>query len=181
MKLLGVDPGSRVTGWGLLDVRGTRSVLVEAGELALGASSVALPVRLASLHVDFSELVARTRPDAAAVESPFHGVNARDALRLAHARGVIIAVLGVAGVEVAEYSPASVKKAVTGNGRATKEQVRSMVERLLGAPLAASRGDLSDALAVGLCHAAGAGMRDALARAGTARPTSRAARAPRRR
>lgn len=176
MKLLGVDPGSRTTGWGLIEVRGSRSTLIDAGEIALGTSSVPLATRLARLHAGFGEVVERTAPDAAAVETPFHGVNVRDALSLAHARGVILAVLGEAAIDIGEYSPASVKKAVTGNGRATKEQVRVMVERLLGTRVEAGAADLSDALAVGLCHAAGAGLRSAVARVERTRRVVRPAR-----
>jgi crossover junction endodeoxyribonuclease RuvC len=128
-------------------------------------------VRLALLHRDLTGLLGALRPDAAAVESAFHGKNSRSALRLAQARGVILAALAEAGVRVHEYTPATVKSAVTGNGRAPKEQVLGMVQRLLAAPsrIAGSH-DVSDALAVALCHAAASGPMAALARtAGPAR------------
>jgi crossover junction endodeoxyribonuclease RuvC len=106
------------------------------------------------LQQELSDLVERLRPTCAAVESPYHGANARSAFQLAQARGVVLAVLAGAGVEIAEYSPATVKKAVTGNGRAPKAQVRAMVGQLLGRPGIDVSDDLADALAVALCHGA---------------------------
>jgi crossover junction endodeoxyribonuclease RuvC len=117
------------------------------------------------LQQELGALVARLRPTCAAVESPFHGVNARSAFQLAQARGVVLAALAGAGVEIAEYSPATVKKAVTGNGRAPKAQVRSMVGRLLSRPGLDVSDDLADALAVALCHGASQRHRDLLERA----------------
>ena len=162
-RVLGIDPGSQVTGWGLLGGTAVQPCLLEAGVLRLGAGD--FPQRLALLQERLAELVSRLRPTVAAVESPFHGASARSALQLAHARGVILAVLAGAGVEVVEYTPASVKKAVTGSGRADKRQVAAMVGQLLGAALPGSSHDLSDALALALCHLASAGHRTAVARA----------------
>jgi crossover junction endodeoxyribonuclease RuvC len=127
--------------------------------------------RLALLHDRFSELVERLRPSVAAVEAPFHGPSARSALQLAHARGVMLAVLAGAGVEIAEYTPTAVKKAVTGNGRAGKEQVREMVCRLLRQQEGWRSHDISDALAVALCHLTTSSFQSAVDRAG-GRPRS---------
>lgn len=153
MRILGVDPGSLTTGWGLVEQQHGRCLLVEGGIIRLAEVAGTLCGRLAHLQQELDRLVARLQPACAAVEMPFHGVNARSALQLAHARGVILAVLATAGLSVAEYSPATVKKSVTGNGRATKDQVRSMVGQLLGARTPRPSLDLSDALAVALCHA----------------------------
>ncbi len=117
-------------------------------------------------------MVRTHRPTQAAVEATFHGVNARAAFQLAHARGVVLAVLGGEGIPVAEYSPASVKKAVTGNGRADKGQVQAMIGRLLGASARNGPYDVSDALGVAVCHAATLGVRGAVA-AATARGTTK--------
>lgn len=107
------------------------------------------------------------RPTEAAVEAPFHGVSARSALQLAHARGVILAVLGSAAVTVHEYSPASIKKTVTGHGRADKSQVQAMVARLVvAAGEAAQRPDVADAVAAALCHLFGSARATALEKAG---------------
>lgn len=167
-RILGIDPGSQVTGWGLLAGSAAEPRLLEAGVLRLGAGDLAK--RLALLQEQLAQLVSRLRPTAAAVESPFHGASARSALQLAHARGVILAVLAAAEVEVAEYTPATVKKAVTGSGRADKRQVASMVGRLLGGPPPSGSHDLTDALALALCHLASAAHRAAVSRARDSRP-----------
>jgi crossover junction endodeoxyribonuclease RuvC len=123
-------------------------------------------MRLHLLTVEFRELVLRLGPSAAAVEMAFHGVNARAALQLAHARGVLLAVLAGAGIPVAEYTPAAVKKAVTGNGRAEKHQVQWMVARLVRSDTPTAGLDRADALAVALCHLSSVGRLSALTRAG---------------
>lgn len=112
----------------------------------------AFSVRLAGLQRELAGLLARLEPTSAAVESPFHGVNPRSALQLAHARGVVLAVLATTGLEVVEYTPATVKKSVTGTGGADKIQVEFMVAHTLGPAAAESRGDRADAIAVALCH-----------------------------
>ena len=98
------------------------------------------------------------------MESPFAGVNVRSALQLAHARGVILAALASAGLSVAEYTPATVKKSVTGNGRAEKTQVAGMVYRLLRVEVTRQAHDVTDALAVALCHLSSRGMAEAVRR-----------------
>ncbi len=163
MRILGVDPGSLCTGWGLLGGTSSQPILLDCGVIRLPASA-GFPERLHRLHVEFQELVCRLAPSEAAVEMPFHGTNARSALQLAHARGVLLAVLGSERVPMIEYAPAAVKKAVTGNGRADKAQVHAMTARLLGARLEGESFDLTDALGIALCHAASRGLRSALQR-----------------
>jgi crossover junction endodeoxyribonuclease RuvC len=164
-----VDPGSLVTGWGLLAGSPHRPGLVDCGVIRMKAAQP-LPQRLHALRTEFEGIVERLKPHAAAVEAPFHGANARAALQLAHARGVILAVLGGGGVPVVEYSPATIKKAVTGQGHADKEQVQSMVRRLLDERSArAWATDISDALAVALCHLATTRFQNAVSRAGRPR------------
>jgi crossover junction endodeoxyribonuclease RuvC len=153
-RILGVDPGSIVTGWGLVGGAPARPRWLDAGVIRLGRGTGDLAGRLERLHAALAALVERLEPTSAAVEAPYHGANPRSSLLLAHARGVVLAVLAGAGIEVVEYTPATVKKAVTGNGRAPKEQVRAMVGRLLGSPPCGDSTDLSDALAIALCHAA---------------------------
>jgi crossover junction endodeoxyribonuclease RuvC len=150
-RILGVDPGSLATGWGLLGGSAGRPTLLDCGIIRLPPAR-RLEGRLSRLCRELEAVVSRTAPTCAAVEAPYHGVDPRAALKLAQARGVILAVLAGAGLEVAEYAPATVKKSVTGNGRASKQQVRWMVARLLGAT--AESTDVSDALAVALCHSA---------------------------
>jgi len=127
---------------------------------------MALADRLARLHTGMSAVVEQHAPTEAAVEAPFHGVSARSALQLAHARGVVLAVLGISGLRVFEYSPATIKKAVTGNGRAEKEQVEGMVSRLVAGGCPPGRSDIADAIAAALCHLFGTGHADALRKEG---------------
>jgi crossover junction endodeoxyribonuclease RuvC len=138
--------------------RHARPRLVDSGVIRLGRSDVAFPERLHRLAGRLDELVRQLSPTAAAVEAPFHGVNPRSALQLAHARGVVLATLAGAGVPVAEYAPAAVKIAVAGNGRAPKDQVHAMVMRLLGIEDLPGPSDRADAIAVALCHAASMGF-----------------------
>ena len=149
MRVLGVDPGSWNTGWGYVDGP-ARLRLLDCGVIRLRGHGE-FPERLARLRCEVELVIERHRPEAAAVEAPFHGASARSALQLAQARGVILAALAGAGIPVAEWTPATVKKAVTDNGRADKDQVRAIVCRQFG--LAPDQPhDLTDALAVALCH-----------------------------
>ena len=132
-RILGVDPGSLATGWGVVS-GGPEPEWIGSGLIRAGTSRVALGDRLSKLHEELGRVVRTFRPGCAAVETLYHGINSRSALGLAHARGVILAVLAAEGIEIVEYAPATVKQAVVGNGRATKEQVRLMVERLLRQP-----------------------------------------------
>ena len=152
MLILGLDPGSLHTGFGLLEKRGAELKALDLGRFSC-PRDLALPHRLAHLTSCLDELVARARPDLAALESPFHGMNARSLVVLAQARGALLAVLGGRGVEVREFTPAAVKSAVAGNGRADKEQVARMVRLLLGLGDRRFAADATDALALALCCA----------------------------
>lgn len=152
MLILGIDPGSRHTGWGVLSWRGDEQRLVADGRLST-SGHLALPQRLAGLSRDIDELVERYDPDAAAVEAPYYGMNPRSLIVLAQARGAILAALARRGLEVLEYSPAEVKTAVAGNGRAEKSEVARMVRRLLSLGEAARAADTTDAIALALCCA----------------------------
>jgi len=149
VAILGVDPGSVATGWAVVAGTPERPQVLACGVIKTQARKP-FGERLATIQDRFVEILGEHRPALAAVESPFHGASARSALQLAHARGVILAALSKAGIVTAEYSPASVKKTVAGNGRATKEQVAYMVERIAG--IRSASHDLTDAVAVALCH-----------------------------
>jgi len=168
LRILGVDPGSITTGWGLIGGSPSRPELLDAGVIRLSGADFA--IRLGLLKVQFEELIGRLHPDSSAVESPFHAANSRSALQLSHARGVILAGLAAAGVDVAEYTPATVKKSVTGSGRAGKSQVQTMVYKLLATSSRNASTDLSDALAVALCHQASRGFSSRCPRPAPARP-----------
>ena len=152
MLILGLDPGSRVTGWGLVRQEGPRSVHVASGVLRLDPEAE-LATRLADLAARLEALLRDRRPDCAALEQIFSAKSARSALVLGHARGVILATVARAGLSVCEYTPAQVKQAVTGSGRADKGQVQRMVAILLN-HRARMTEDESDALAVALTHGA---------------------------
>lgn len=155
MLILGLDPGSLHTGYGLVERHGSALRAVEAGRISC-PKTLGVPARLAHLASCLGELLDRCRPDLAVLETPFHGMNSRSLIVLAEARGVLLAVLAGRGLEIREYTPAEVKSAVTGNGRADKEQVARMVRLLLAARAPEHTGwasDATDALAVALCCA----------------------------
>ena len=152
MIILGVDPGSLRTGYGVIDTDGRRHVLVEKGVVA-PVAALALAERLHVIHRGIAEVIARRRPDVLAVEDLFHAVNTRSALVLGHVRGAVLLAGAAAGLPVTAFPPATVKLQVTGFGRAEKSQVAMMVTRILGLPGDGEAGDACDALAVALCHA----------------------------
>jgi crossover junction endodeoxyribonuclease RuvC len=147
LKVLGVDPGSRAAGWAVVEF-GAKTRLVSAGVLRPPAS-VEIAPRLLFLRERLREVVERERPDVAAVERVFSGKNPQSLITLGEARGVLVLTLAEAGVPVTDITPAEIKKAVTGTGGAEKEQVRRMVEALLGRHLPF---DAADAAAAALTH-----------------------------
>jgi crossover junction endodeoxyribonuclease RuvC len=157
MRILGVDPGSITTGFGVIDYERGRLALVEQGSISTSRGTE-LPERLARIHQQLAEVIRRTGPGAIAVEMPFAGQNAKSLIQLAHARGVILLAAQEAQLEIFEYSPRSVKSAVVGYGAAEKEQVAKMVRMLLpGCSTLKMTADASDALAIAICHAHTAG------------------------
>lgn len=149
--ILGLDPGLGTTGWGLIRAEGNRLSHVANGQLKTDAKAP-LPQRLAHLDAMLAALVADHAPDGAAVEEVFVNANPQSTLKLAHARGVAIAAVARAGLDIGEYAPRLVKKAVVGTGTAEKAQVHAMIARLLpGTKIAGA--DAADALAVAICHA----------------------------
>lgn len=152
MIVLGIDPGSRVTGFGVVRRDGSKLMVLGEGRITVPAASDP-SMRLCALAGEVEKLVERYRPDAVVLESLFHGVNSRSLIVLAQARGAILAAIGRAGLTATEYSPAEVKRAVTGNGRADKTQVARMVRLLLGLDAVARSADATDALAAAICFA----------------------------
>jgi crossover junction endodeoxyribonuclease RuvC len=151
VRLLGLDPGLRFTGWGVIDVDGNRLRHVGDGVIATD-SAEPVPERLKFLHEALMALLGRLRPDEAAVEETYVNRNGAATLKLGYARGVALLAPALAGVAVTEYGAKSVKKAVVGTGGADKIQVEMMVRRLLPGALV-RRADAADALAVAICHA----------------------------
>jgi crossover junction endodeoxyribonuclease RuvC len=151
MRIFGIDPGSERTGYGCVESVGSRHRLVACGSLAPPARC-AFPDKLHHIHAGLVVLLERHHPDCVAVESIFHARNVRSALRLGHARGVALLAAAEACIPVVEYTPAEVKRAVVGYGRAEKQQVQQMIRLLLGLDAAPSPHDVADALAIAVCH-----------------------------
>ncbi|HEX7085330.1 MAG TPA: crossover junction endodeoxyribonuclease RuvC [Vicinamibacterales bacterium] len=151
MRVFGIDPGSERTGYGCVDTDGHRHRLVLCGALE-PPSRATFPERLRAIHDGLTALLRDCRPDLVAIENLFHAVNVRSALKLGHARGVVMLAAVQAGVPVFEYTPAEVKRAVVGYGRAEKSQVQDMVRLLLGLDYLPTPHDAADALAVAICH-----------------------------
>ncbi len=151
MKIFGIDPGSDRTGYGCIETDGSRHRVVMSGAISSRATA-AFPEKLLRIHTRLAALISECGPDYVAIESIFFAANARSALKLGHARGVAMLAAIEAGVPVVEYSPAEIKRAVVGYGRAEKHQVQQMVKLVLGLARAPSPHDVADALAVAICH-----------------------------
>lgn len=164
MRLLGLDPGLRKTGWGIIDAEGNRLRHVGQG-VARTRDGAPLASRLGELYRLLDEVLDRFRPEAAAVEETFVNKNPASTLRLGMARGVVLLAPAARGIPVFEYASNLVKKSVVGVGHADKVQVQMMVRRLL--PGAAGGTDACDALAVAICHAHHAATRAVIFAAGT--------------
>jgi crossover junction endodeoxyribonuclease RuvC len=153
LRVLGIDPGTATTGYGVVTVAaGSSYSLIECGVIRTSASAP-LPVRLHEIHTHVSELIARHQPDAVCVEDVFYARNVRTTIVLGHARGVVLLAAQQAGIAIAEYPPAEIKKAVAGTGAATKEQVQFMVQQLLRLREVPRPNDASDGVAAALAHA----------------------------
>ena len=151
MRVFGIDPGSVRTGYGCVDTDGRRHTLVACGAISPPARA-SFPERLRVIHAELARLLRESRPDAVALENLFHANNVRSALKLGHARGVAMLAVIEAGCSLVEYTPAEVKRAVVGYGRAEKTQVQHMIKLLLGLDVAPEPHDAADALAVAICH-----------------------------
>ncbi len=151
MRVFGIDPGSERTGYGCIDSDGRRHQLVGCGAVRAGVGA-SFPDQLSIIYRELTKLLAEHRPECVAIENIFHAVNARSALKLGHARGVAMLAAIQAGVTVVEYTPAEIKRAVVGYGRAEKPQVAQMVKMLLGLDTIPKPHDATDALAVAICH-----------------------------
>ena len=152
MRILGIDCGSEITGYGVVDSDGRRHELVASGIIRTSPKNP-LALRLQQIHSGLEGVVRENCPDSVAIENVFYAVNVQTSLKLAHVRGVALLAAAEAGLEVGEYSPLEIKGSVVGYGRATKSQVQMMVNSLLRLGDSVRSFDASDALAVALCHA----------------------------
>jgi crossover junction endodeoxyribonuclease RuvC len=151
MRIIGVDPGSNTTGYGVIESDGRRYELIEYAGIR-GPKHLSFPERLLAISRKLEEVIERLSPEACAVEDTFYAVNVKSALKLGQARGAVLVAAARAGVEVFEYSPLEIKSALVGYGRAEKQQVQEMVRVLLGLKTAPEPLDASDALAIAICH-----------------------------
>ena len=151
MRIIGVDPGSDTTGYGVIDSDGRHYDLVEYAGIR-GSKHLSFAERLLAISRKLEEVIERLSPQACAVEDTFYAVNVKSALKLGQARGAVLVAAARAGVEVFEYSPLEIKSALVGYGRAEKQQVQEMVRVLLGMKNVPEPLDASDALAVAICH-----------------------------
>jgi crossover junction endodeoxyribonuclease RuvC len=150
--ILGIDPGTAVTGYGVVAKAGGGAVsLVECGVVRT-SPNVALALRIREIYEGVSALISRHSPDVVVVEDVFYGKNAQSALKLGHARGAILLAAALGDILIAEYSPREIKKAVVGNGNATKDQVSYMVQQQLRLKTPPSPTDAADGVAAALCH-----------------------------
>lgn len=149
-RVLGVDPGTRMLGWGVVEARGDSFVHVASGEV--DARRGTFPERLRTVHEALTVLVKRHRPSVLAIEDIFFGVNAKTLIRIGEGRGVVLLVAAQGGLPVVDYPPALVRRSVLGHGGAHKPQVQRMVQVLLGLPEPPASEHAADALAVALCH-----------------------------
>jgi len=152
VRVMGVDPGSSTTGYGVIQSDGRRYELIECAGVRV-PSKLSFPERLLLISKKLEEVMERLAPDACAVEETFYAVNVKSALTLGHVRGVVLLAAARAGIEIFEYSPLEIKSALVGYGRAEKKQVQEMVRLLLKLEEPPAPLDASDALAVAICHA----------------------------
>ena len=151
MRVFGIDPGSERTGYGCVETDGSRHRVVICGAVSPPVSA-SFSDKLFEIHRRLVELLADCHPDSVAIENIFFAANVRTALKLGHARGVAMLAAAQAGLPVVEYTPAEIKRAVVGYGRAEKPQIQHMVKLLLGLAAVPSPHDAADALAVAICH-----------------------------
>ena len=152
MVIVGIDPGSVITGFGAIETENREPRLIGCGCIRTSAKTP-FAERLRKIYGELAETLSRYHPDEVAVEDVFYSNNVKTALKIGHARGVILLAAADAGLPIAEYSPREVKQAVVGSGSASKEQVQFMVKNILTLKEAPQPYDATDALAVALCHA----------------------------
>ena len=151
MRIMGIDPGTRIVGYGVVDLVGNQMRPVTHGVIYADMKND-YGKRLRSIHDGLTQVIVTHRPDQVAIEEAFYGKNAASALRMGEGRGVAILAAALHDKPLFQYTPAEVKKAVVGNGRAHKEQIQEMVRLLLGLPEIPEPEDAADALAVAICH-----------------------------
>ena len=152
VRILGIDPGTGIMGFGVIDVKDGKYKMVGAGVIRTPANQ-ALELRLDTIYADLQEIIKEYQPDEASIEQLFFAQNVTTAISVSHARGVAMLAIIQAKMDQAEYTPLQIKQAITGYGRADKQQVQEMVKILLGLDEVPKPDDCADALAAAICHA----------------------------
>ncbi|MBN1219672.1 MAG: crossover junction endodeoxyribonuclease RuvC [Anaerolineae bacterium] len=158
MRVMGVDPGTAITGWGVVEESGDELAMVACGVVTTAAGTP-LPQRLQIIYRELTQLIGQWQPDTAAIEELFFSKNAKTALAVGHGRGAAMLALANAGLSIVEYKPLEVKQAITGHGGADKQQMQQMVRLLLSLKDIPRPDDAADALAVAICHLHSARLR----------------------
>ncbi|MGQ3685136.1 MAG: crossover junction endodeoxyribonuclease RuvC [Candidatus Loosdrechtia sp.] len=151
MKILGVDPGTLITGYGLIEKTGSKISVIDYGSIRTDKNQ-AFSLRLMHIHHKLMEVISQYNPDHMAIEEVFYGKNIKTAIRIGEGRGIAFLCAALANIPVSEYAATVVKKAVVGNGGAHKSQVREMVKIILNLPEIPASIDASDGLAIAICH-----------------------------
>jgi crossover junction endodeoxyribonuclease RuvC len=151
MKILGIDPGYAILGYGLVEMRGSRFSLCDYGAITTAADA-SLPDRLKFLYASLTDIIAKHDPDAASVEELFFNSNAKTALLVGQARGAVVLACVNSGLRIYEYTPLQIKQGLTGYGRADKAQIQAMVKTILHLDETPKPDDAADALAAAICH-----------------------------
>jgi len=152
MRILGIDPGSRICGYGVIEIKGNSLILVEYGVVKVNKKADPLSARILEIYKRLSEVIKRTKPDIAAFENLFFSKNVQSLVKLSHARAAAVLAAAENELHISEFSPREIKKSVSGNGNATKEQVQFMVKTILDIDETPEFYDVTDALAVAICH-----------------------------
>ena len=152
MRVLGIDPGFAITGYGIIDYEGNKFKLLESGAVTTKAG-VSFPIRLAKIYDDLTMLINEYKPDALAIEELFFNKNVKTAISVAHGRGAVLIAASKTNIPIFEYTPLQVKQAVVGYGRADKIQVQQMVKAILNLEKVPKLDDITDAMAIAICHA----------------------------
>ena len=158
MRIIGIDPGYAIMGYGILDYKGNKFTPVEYGAITTEAKTPA-EERLMILYDELTKIIEKFRPDEASVEELFYNTNATTAIMVGEARGMALLACAKGGVRISEYTPLQIKSSLTGYGRADKKQVQTMVKMILGLKEVPKPDDTADALAAAICHAHHAGNR----------------------
>lgn len=152
MRILGIDPGFAIVGYSIIDYIGNKFTLIDSGAVITKAG-MDFPLRLTKIYDELTEVIQKYKPDVVSVEELFFNQNTKTAINVAQARGVVLIVGCKAGIPTYEYTPLQVKQAVVGYGRADKKQVQQMVKAILKVDEIPKLDDITDAMAVGICHA----------------------------